>query len=497
MKNKLNRLFLLGLFLFAPLSTFASVTINEIMYDVQGTDSGREWVEVYNPDSASVDISNYKFLESADASNHGLSVVSGGAVIPTGGYAIIVSDSTKFLTDNPGFSGTILKASFSSLNNTGATISIKSGTTLVDQASYTSSLGASGTGNSLQKTSSGFIPAVPTPGAINATAAVSEGSGGSSGGSGTSTTTTTDTTTATTTSPTATTTTTVTNSNNTEVLSAHSSTQIVTYVMDNPELKADAGRHRITTTDSPIEFEASISGLAGNVSYDWSFGDGTTGSGKIVNHNYLFAGDYVVILNVYNGVNKAVSRTEVKVVNPSVSVINVDRSANGFVELKNAGSYEVNIQNWRIVNGQNELVFPRDTIIKPDSSVKFPFKFTDSSSGLTLSYGEKIVEDSFVSPLISTSTSSYVEPTQEEIEVAKATVARQFALEAEQASSSSTPVLNSETLNIEISDQDATTTKTSSSSIIDNLDTSKRQDDSSLLATPAHFFKFLKNFFTK
>lgn len=494
MKQKFCSLSLAAILFIAPSFSHAGVVINEIMYDVSGTDSGREWIEIYNPDSASVDVSSYKFLESADASNHGLTVTSGSAVIPAGGYAIIVSDSAKFLTDNSSFSGTILKASFSSLSNTGSTLILKSGTAVIDQASYTSSLGAAGTGNSLQKTSGGFIPALPTPGATNATTAVIESTSGSSGGSGGTSTTTT--TTATSTDTTATTTS-VTNSTNTEVLSAHSSTQLVTYVVDNPGLKVDAGRHRIITTNMPIEFEAAVSGLAGNVSYEWSFGDGTTGSGKIVNHNYLFVGDYVVVVNINNGINKAVSRTEVKVVAPSVVIGEVGRSANGYVELKNTGQYEVNIQSWRIKSGNDELVFPRDTIIKSNSGVKFPFKFGENSSGdVAISYGDNIVADSVGIPTFSNVT--YKEPSREEIEIAKAKVAKEFVLaESHTISNPETTnlvPLNIETLNTETPSQFL---GASSSSIIDSLDTSKENENFSLLASPLKVFNLLKDFFTK
>lgn len=486
MKQKFCSFFLAAIFFIAPSFSYAGVVINEIMYDVSGTDSGREWVEIYNPDSTSIDVSNYKFLESADASNHGLSVMSGSSVLPSGGYAAIVSDSAKFLADNPGFSGSILKASFGSLNNNGSTIILKSGTTVVDQVSYTSSLGAAGTGNSLQKKSSIWIPALPTPGTTNATTAASEDLGGSGTGAGGAATTTTSTTTTTD----VVSTTTIISSNNTEVLSAHSATQIVTYVMDNPELKADAGRHRITTIDTPIEFEAEISGLAGNVSYDWSFGDGTTGSGKIVNHSYVFSGDYVVVLNVNNGINKAVSRTEVKVVSPNVVIVN-SVLKDGYIELQNNNNYEVNIQNWKLQSDNNTLIFPRDTLIKANSSVKFPFKFGGDNNSVSLLYGDNIVESSFGGtqiPIV-----AYREPTREEIEIAKAKVAEQFAIEESQNQDSS---LDTETSNIKISQKDKDNVE-ATSSIIDSIDKQKKDEESSLLATPVRFFKFIKNFFTK
>ncbi len=471
-------LFFAGVFFVYPSFSFAGIVINEIMYDTSGTDSGREWVELYNNDSTSVDISNYKFLESIDASNHGLTSVSGNSILAPSSFAVIVSDFTKFLIDNPNYSGVLLKASFGSLSNTGSTLLLKSGTTIIDQVTYTSSLGAAGTGNSLQKTSNGFIPASPTPGLPNALIAVLESTGGSSGGTGGSSTTTSDT--GTTTSTTSTTTTSISNSGSIEVLSAHSSTKIVTYVVENPALKADAGRHRITTTDVPIEFEAGISGLAGNVSYDWSFGDGTTGSGKIVNHSYMFGGDYVVVLNIYNGVDRAVSRTEVKVVSPNVKIVSTINGPRGYVELQNNGQYEINIQNWKLRSGNNELTFPRDTLVKAGSSVKFPFKFDDISNFVSLVYGDNIVADSYGANNL-TATTAYTEPTKEQIELAKTKVAKQFALEEQ---------------NSEIFKADKDKLNTPTLSIIDRVTETKAEDDSLLLATPVRFFKFLKNFFS-
>ena len=114
-------------------------------------------------------------------------------------------------------------------------------------------------------------------------------------------------------------------------------------------------------------------------------------------------------------------------------------------------------------------------------------------------YGDNIAASSFGAT--SVLPVSYKEPTREEIEIAKAKVAEQFAHKEKQGQDSS---LNPETFtlsgtdsyrNIEISkgNNDSGTT----SSIIDNIDKSKTGDNLSLLATPARLFTFLKNFFTK
>ncbi len=85
--------------------------------------SAEEWVEIYNRGSADVNVSGWKFWESA--TNHGLSLIQGSTTIPAGGYAVICNNETSFLAANPGFSGTLIDASWSSLSTTGEEIGLK------------------------------------------------------------------------------------------------------------------------------------------------------------------------------------------------------------------------------------------------------------------------------------------------------------------------------------------------------------------------------------
>ena len=64
--SKKTFLVLLGfVFLFSFNIARASLLINEVMYDLSGSDSlnskSREWVEIYNPDSSKVDIDATKW----------------------------------------------------------------------------------------------------------------------------------------------------------------------------------------------------------------------------------------------------------------------------------------------------------------------------------------------------------------------------------------------------------------------------------------------------
>jgi len=45
-----NKYWLLILLIFFPSFSFAQVFINEVMYDLPGADTGREWVEIYKQD---------------------------------------------------------------------------------------------------------------------------------------------------------------------------------------------------------------------------------------------------------------------------------------------------------------------------------------------------------------------------------------------------------------------------------------------------------------
>src|SRR3989344_4737293 len=81
-----------------PEVSFAGVVFSEIMYDLEeGSDSGREWVEIYNGSNSGVDITNWKFFE--NDTNHSLVLIQGNAVLEQNGYVIIVSDPDKFFSD--------------------------------------------------------------------------------------------------------------------------------------------------------------------------------------------------------------------------------------------------------------------------------------------------------------------------------------------------------------------------------------------------------------
>lgn len=145
-----------------PVCAFASVEITEIMYDLPGGDTGREWVEVTNTGGQAVDISKYKIAEGT--TNHTLKLVSGNTLLAPGASAILADDAEKFKTDWPSFAGVIFNTVLS-LSNTGESIAIKNASSSIENSvSYSANMGAAGDGGSLQKSGSTFVAAMPSPG---------------------------------------------------------------------------------------------------------------------------------------------------------------------------------------------------------------------------------------------------------------------------------------------------------------------------------------------
>lgn len=148
-----------------PSSATAQV-VTEVMYDLhEGADSGREWIEVYNAGTASIDLTKWKIVE--NGKNHTITAVQGS--FEPGSYAIIADNAEKFKADHSGYSGALFDSAFS-LNNTGETIALADAAGKeADSLVYTSALGGNGTGDSLQKTdlapNVSLSPGMPTPGA--------------------------------------------------------------------------------------------------------------------------------------------------------------------------------------------------------------------------------------------------------------------------------------------------------------------------------------------
>ena len=143
----------------------AQIEITEIMYNIPGADSGREWIEIHNSGN-STDLSDWKFFEAG--SNHKLNNYSDNLILEEKEYAIIADDPELFLNDT-NFEGKIIDSSWQSLSNSGEALVLKSskdGPVIVN-ITYISTKAADGEGASLQLINNSWQACEPTPGKEN------------------------------------------------------------------------------------------------------------------------------------------------------------------------------------------------------------------------------------------------------------------------------------------------------------------------------------------
>ncbi len=327
---------------FLPVPASAAVIINEFLYDAAGTDTDQEYVELLNTGTSDIDLTKYKIN---DGSNHSLNVPpknggTGSIIVTPGGYALLVDNAANFLIAHPGFSGTIIDTVLS-LSNTAATIVLlDESNAAVDSVSYTKDQGGNGDGNSVQRSGSSWVVAVPTPLSANA-AASTPGE-----------TTTVATTTA------ATTTTTQSSTSNTNTI-------VSSYVPPPAaSLFADGGDDRTVIVGADTEF----SGRAYNrtqeivekVRFNWNFGDGTTAEGAAVLHHFSYPGKYAVILTIAEHTSAASDRIVVTAV-PAQLVFSVNADAS--VSIENQEHRDIDVSRWIIRSYSQSFTLPDDTQI--------------------------------------------------------------------------------------------------------------------------------------
>jgi hypothetical protein len=337
---------------------YASLVINEIMYDLSGSDSAssksREWIEIYNSDASEVviDASKWRIYDgSANRTINGEDNFS----IPANSYVILAGDKDTFLADHAGFSGTVYDTGITSLNNTGDTLKIlDQDLNSVDFVTYASTQGGAGDGNSLQKISSSWAGATPTPGVANE-------SGGSTPSSTTS-------------------------SSTTSSSGGGGSTSTTTLVTGETKIKTPV-EQKIRTeiigktlgfVNLPLTLEGKAYGHQGEKlyagKYFWNFGDGdakeiTSANNQPFSHTYFYPGDYIISLdyyaNYYALTPEAVSQITVKIIPVDISISRVGDAQDFFVELSNNTDYNADISDWSLVGQSKVFTLPKNTILSP------------------------------------------------------------------------------------------------------------------------------------
>ncbi len=326
-------------FISLPNTALAQVVVSEFMYDYPGSDTGQEWVELFNAGSSAVDLTKWKIH---DGSGHILNVPPknggiGSITIQSGGYLILADNAPNFEAGYP--SATNVVDTTLALPNTTGTISLidDSGAT-VDSLVYIKDIGAAGDGNTLQRASMGataLSTSVPTPGSGTLIAAPQS------------------------TQDTATTTTgaTTTSSSTTTTIQQPQSTQANSSVAPTssyvpppvPSLYADAGGDRTVIAGADVEFDGRAydkdqKTLESTVTrFMWNFGDGVTAEGPSVLHHFVYPGRYAVVLSI---ANDRFSVADHIIVAAEPAALAFSALPDGGVAIENKAGHDLDLSGW-------------------------------------------------------------------------------------------------------------------------------------------------------
>jgi len=349
----------MGGFFIWPIFVFGAtneVVISEIMYDLPGTDSKHEWIEILNTSDTEIDLTGWKFN---DGSNHLLNEPpknggQGSLKILAGEYLILTGDATTFLTDHPGFSGTVIDTVMS-LKNTSATLKIlDSEGNEIDSVTYENAWGADGNGKTLEKidpqganTQNNWQESAPdggTPGILNSSGAETPPEDGEG------------------------------DEPHTEEPEVEG--WIPPTVVNQPPI-TDAGMDITALVNQEISFDAIQSYDPDNdpLTYFWNFGDGATETEEKANHTYLYSGQYIVTLMVSDEEFSDLDIITVNIYNQSVIISEFIPNPTGtdteneWIELFNQSDQIANLTNWQLddqEDGSSPFVFPANSLIAPN-----------------------------------------------------------------------------------------------------------------------------------
>ncbi len=364
-----------------PVLASAEIIINEIMYNPAGSDSSRDWLELYNNGSESVTVKGgtagtdswriYQESSTGSTNNRtfGTTAYQGDMTVGVGEYVIVAIDGAAFKGDYPSFTGKILTAGAMSLTSTASQkvgLRLGSSGSIWSLVTYSSDQGANDDGNSLQLQSSGnWIATAPTPGAANSSSVATSTEEESNQ---TSTTTSQSETSSNSSSSSSS------GSTNSTATSAHYSAAALSSKKPAPALSLSAGRDRLGSVGSPMEFKADANfEYTRNGTFTWNFGDGTQEAGEILTHTYEYPGEYIVVLNADFPEGRGVARTNVKVIDPKVVITSADAA---HVGIRNNSDRELSLYGRALLSGGQVFLFPRDTLIPAGHEISFSAKVT-------------------------------------------------------------------------------------------------------------------------
>jgi len=131
---------------------------------------------------------------------------------------------------------------------------------------------------------------------------------------------------------------------------------------------------------APVTVDAFAVGLKKepipNARYVWSFGDGGTSEGKKVTHLYHYPATYTVLVDAASGEWSATDRKEILIVAPELTISRIKEGADGFIEIENNGTGEIDLSLWLLRTSSGVFLIPQGTLIGARKSIPFPAEIT-------------------------------------------------------------------------------------------------------------------------
>ncbi len=366
--------FLFFVFLLLPFPVFgAGVVLNEVMFDPAGTDTGLEWVELYNAGDAPQDFSGWQLYPDG----------IGYFTFPQGFMLAAKQFLVVHLRTSGANSATDLyhSAASGNMGNTSGSVALFSKEprgkdtlqsfiqwgrggetwesdasdaviwtkgTFVDVSGFAEgkSIGLSADGVASGGAGAWRIIASPTPGGGNGGSAVL----GSSPAP-------------------------ITPIQSSASPSASAQSSVAT--LPFPTLLAEAGSDITVAAGSLVEFTgaAILDGkpLIDGTRFWWNFGDGASREGRVVSHTFTIPGIYTVGLHVSNIIYAASDYLAVTVLPSAVSLPQAVSGREGFVVIRNSSVATLDIGEWILEDGAGKrFVIPSRTKIGVGLESAFP-----------------------------------------------------------------------------------------------------------------------------